>query len=220
MTRTKPTIANLVIAVPIVAVMALLGIINRPPSALPTSVSLNVPYVSQIPDGKWVAPWDEACEEAAITMVDTFYRGNTSISPLATKQIMLDLFAWENEVLKKNYDTDASETLQLIRKKTSFVAAIKRNPLLQDIKRELAAGHPVIFLHNMYKLYGERNLGDSYHVSVITGYDDATSEFTIHDPARAASKYSYEILMNSLHDYNAQTREADGVPTAIFTSQP
>lgn len=208
------------ISLVIVAAAVLLAVGYRLFGPLPEQTALNVPYISQVPDGQWVAPWDEACEEAAISMVEAYYRGEDSISPAVSKNDMLDMFAWENQVLKKNFDTDATETLKLIQSQTTFLASIKRNPSLQEIKREIAAGHPVIFLHNMYQLYGEQDLGDSYHVSVITGYDDAKSQFTIHDPARESKQYSYDALMNSLHDFNPQSREADGPPTVLFTSQP
>lgn len=122
--------------------------------------------------------------------------------------------------LQKNTDTDAVQTLKLIQEKSAFLAEIKRNPLLEDIKKEITEGRPVIFLHDMYKLYNEPDAGDSYHVSVITGYDDAAGEFIINDPARPKNRYKYEVLMNALHDFNPITKEADITPTVIFTAAP
>jgi uncharacterized protein YvpB len=131
---------------------------------------------------------------------------------------MQDMFVWEDEAFNKNHDTDAAQTIQLIAKKSGFTGTVKRNPLLEDIKRELAASRPVIAHVNMYKLYQEKDLGDSYHVFVITGYDDLTGEFIINDPARPKDRYKYAVLMNALHDFNPKTREADATPTVIFTA--
>ena len=40
--------------------------------------NLPVPFTSQAPAGVWTQPWQDACEEAAIVMVDHFYRGYAS----------------------------------------------------------------------------------------------------------------------------------------------
>jgi len=219
MPRSRPIIANLVIAAPIVVGFAIYGLVYRPTAESPKpKIFLKIPYFSQAPDGQWVAPWDEACEEASILMIDAYYRGQTQIDKNRGKQTILDMVKWEDTVLKTNTDTDAAQTVRLIRAKASFTATIKRNPLIEEIKKEIAEGRPILFMHNMYKLYDERDLGDSYHVSVITGYDDTTGEFLVNDPARPRERYRYEILMNALHDFNPKTREADAIPTVVFTS--
>lgn len=221
MKRSRPIITNLVIAGPIVIGFALYGLIYQPTiiKSKP-KVSLNVPYFSQAPDGQWIAPWDEACEEASITMIDAYYQGRSRIDKNTGKQAILDMVKWEDAILKTNTDTDAAQTLKLIQSKASFTGSIKRNPLIEDIKKEITEGRPVLFMHNMYKLYEERDLRDSYHVSVITGYDDATGEFIVNDPARPKNRYKYAVLMNALHDFNPKTGEADAAPTVIFTKKP
>ncbi|MEO5927346.1 MAG: C39 family peptidase [Patescibacteria group bacterium] len=185
-------------------------------SAAVASSSLQVPYVSQVPDGAWVAPWDEACEEASIVMIDGYYHrtGRPTDGGRAQMQSMID---WENETFKVYKDTDANQTVQLIRHEDAFGAVRKQDPSLVSIKRELKAKRPVIALVNMYALYGEQSLGDSYHVLVITGYDDDTKEFIVNDPARERKTYAYDTVMDALHDYNPNTKEADGTPTVIFT---
>lgn len=186
---------------------------------LPAKVELSVPYVSQVPDGQWIAPWDEACEEASITMVDAYYRRQTSVDAETSKKQMQDMIDWETKTLKKNFDTDADQTTQIIANNASFRATIERNPSLQDIKRQLASNRPVIALINMYQLYQEKALGDSYHVLVITGYDDEVGAFIVHDPAREQKHYSYQVMMNALHDFNPSTHEADGTATVLFTTK-
>ncbi|MCE9586109.1 C39 family peptidase [Candidatus Uhrbacteria bacterium] len=204
----------------LIAGAALLVLFYRAPLLMASKVDLSIPYVSQIPDGQWVAPWDEACEEATIAMVDAYYRGEAAIDNAASKKKMQEMIEWETREFNKNFDTDAAQTTQIIAENSVFRATVKRNPLLQDIKQELASNRPVIAHLNMYKLYQEKNLGDSYHVLVITGYDDETNQFIVNDPAREGKRYAYEVLMNALHDFNPKTREADGVPTVLFTNKP
>ena len=71
---------------------------------------------------------------------------------------------------------------------------------------------------DMYKFYNERSQGDSYHVFVIVGYDDKAQEFFVNDPGRDQRRYSYDRVMNALHDYNKTSKEGDGEPTVLFTS--
>lgn len=196
----------------------ILGIALRAQADNPKSVILDVPYVPQVSDGKWVSPWDEACEEASITMIDGFYNGEERIAIADAKNNMEAMFLWENEAFGLKDDTTAEQTKQLIETHSNFDATIKRNPSIEDIREELRDRRPVIAFVNMYELYQEKNLGDSFHVFVIIGYDDTKQEFIIHDPARSAQRYSYDVLMKSLHDFNPATKEANGEPTVIFTT--
>lgn len=187
--------------------------------SLPPAVVLDVPYTPQVFNGNWVAPWDEACEEASITMVDRYYAGKKEIPPQEAIANMEKMFPWETETFGMNHDTDAEQTRQVIANHSNFAARVKRNPRVLDIKREIFAKHPVIALVNMFTLYREQDLGDSYHVLVIIGYDDTKQEFIVHDPGRQANMaYAYDRLMGALHDFDPKTKEASGTPTVLFTS--
>jgi uncharacterized protein YvpB len=182
---------------------------------------LEVPYVAQAPDGNWTAPWNEACEEASIIMIDHFYQGTAPPDTEEIKQNIRDMVTWENKTFRKNDDTTAEETEKLIQYLDVFDTEIKRDPTVEEIKEQIDLGRPVIALLNMYTLYGEQEQGDSYHVLVINGYDDEKKEFLLQDPARADKKTSsYETVMRALHDYNPASKEADGTPTIVFTSPP
>lgn len=72
------------------------------------------------------------------------------------------------------------------------------------LKKELAAGHPVIIgaagklLHNPHF----KNGGPNYHMLVIKGYDD--TGFITNDPGTQYGEsyhYSYAVLMNAIHDW-------------------
>lgn len=181
-------------------------------------VRLEVPYVSQVPQGSWVLPWSQACEEASIAMVQYFYEGKKAPTVAEGKAFMERQIAWEDTELKKNQDTDAEETARIIEENADFDVSIEREPDVEGIKDELRKGRPVIALVDMYQLYGEKSSGDSFHVLVINGFDDEHKAFFVQDPAREQAKsYSYERMIGALHDYNPKTKEGDGQATVLFT---
>lgn len=185
----------------------------------PQHVVLHVPYVPQVFNDNWVAPWDEACEEASALMVEAFYEGTLSVPEKTARTRMEKIFAWEDQTFNTNQDTDAAQTMQMIARHTSFRASVKHNPTVEDIQHELSKQHPVIALVNMYQLYQEPPAGDSYHVLVITGYDQQAMTFQVNDPARKNQRsYPENVLMEALYDFNPATAEADGTPTVLFTS--
>lgn len=189
-------------------------------SARSVQVQLDVPFVTQVPDGNWVLPWSEACEEASITMVDAYYNKERAVKASDAQQRMQAMIDWEKETWNNYQDTDADETVELVGRHASFDAEVKRSPSVDDIQDELNDDRPVIALVNMYELYQEQDQGDSYHVLVITGYNDEKKVFIVNDPAREAhTEYLYDRLMGALHDYNGSSKEADGEPTVIVTSK-
>lgn len=190
-------------------------------------VSLPVPFYWEIPDGIWVPPWSGACEEASIVAVEGYYlKKSMRIVPrVEAKKTMLPLFDIENKIFGYNSDTSGSEIVRLINDYTSFDARLKDNPTLEEIKAELAAGRPVISLHYGYDLNNPRHRfrrgGSSYHVMAITGYDDAKGEFLVNDselPDGIDFRYKYGTILSTLHDFNHQTKKADGPARVVFTS--
>lgn len=201
---------------------------TTPQSNTPTSsVMLAVPHIWEIPDGKWVPPWSGACEEVSAVMVERFYLHDktTHLSPAQTKKLVGPLFPWENKVFGSNIDTDATRTARLINDFTSAEARIVWNPSLESIKDELRAGRPVISMHYGYDMKNPRHRfrqgSSSYHVVVLAGFDDAKMEFLVNDSELKDgrhNRYSYNTIMNSLHDFNHKTRKADGKPVVLFTA--
>lgn len=190
----------------------------RQTSSSEDAVRLEVPYAAQAPAGAWEAPWNEACEEASAIMVEAYYEGRSRLPAAEVEEKIRELVAWQEGELNNYQDTNAEETAALIEEHFSFEARIRRSPSLGEIKAELDARRPVIALVNMYKLYGEADQGDSFHVLVITGYEDERGLFFVSDPARAeAGEYPFAVLMAALHDYNRESGEADGEETVIFT---
>lgn len=186
---------------------------------------LGVPFTAETPDGSWAKPWNNACEEASITMVEAWYHGKTSLTKNEAKAAMLKMFPWEDAHFGSNANTDAAQTLELIKAKASFSASIVRNPTLEQIKNELREGRPVITLNYGYELKNPlhrwaRN-GSYYHMMVLSGFDDSTKEFLVNDTALEEGldyRYSYATILKSLHDYDKARAKTDGPPTVLFTA--
>ncbi len=189
-------------------------------------VTLDIAFMSEAPDGNWTHPWSNACEETVTLMVDKYYTGQSTIGISEAKSYLVDLFGKEEALFGTNRNADASQMLEIISRYTGFHGEIVRNPTLEDIKREIKEGRPVITLHRGFDLHNP-NIEfsptlSSYHTIVIIGYDDNRKMFITHDPGDEVDgeghKYSYSVVMNSMHDYNIADNKADGAPTAIFTS--
>jgi hypothetical protein len=189
------------------------------------AVRLPVPYVSEVPDGRWVGSWKNACEEASIAMVDAYYSGENSISIANAKVFMQNLFNIEHKLWNSDANTDAARTLKLINDNSDFNGRIVEAPTVNAIKTELDAGRPVIVPLNGFTL-GNKNIpflasGSGYHMFVIIGYDAATGEFIANDTGDTTDgpghRYKYARLMNAIHDYDYGDKKTDGPSRAIFT---
>ncbi|MCX6779926.1 MAG: C39 family peptidase, partial [Candidatus Magasanikbacteria bacterium] len=188
-------------------------------------VKIPVPYTSEVPLGSWAKPWNNACEEASMVMAESYYFGNESMSKDVAVKYMLPLFDIENKIFGSNADSDAARTTKLLNEYLSVSAAIKNNPTLTDIKDQLRQGKPVITFHYAKSIknpnYRWRVGGSYYHVLIIIGFDDNTNEFIINDSGDdktgASHRYSYDLIMSTLHDFNFKNHQADGPARAVFT---
>ena len=206
--------------------LLLLLLLGGAPAALAQTVSLAVPHLWEIPDGRWVPPWSGACEEASLIMVENFYLKNSQIAFTArqSKALMYPLFLIEDKLFGSNLDTNSTRTIKLINDFSSYDAAIKENPTVEEIKNELAAGRPVMSLHYGYDLNNPRHRfrrgGSSYHMMVVAGFDEAKQEFLVNDPELPDGldfRYAYDTILGSLNDFNHATKRANGPPVVLFT---
>jgi hypothetical protein len=188
-------------------------------------VKLAVPYVSEVPDGRWVGSWKNACEEASITMLQAYYSGQKTISIASAKAFMQNLFNIEHKLWNSDANTDTARTLMLITDDSDFNGRIVEAPTVSDIKAELDAGRPVIVPLNGFTL-GNKNIpflasGSGYHMFVIVGYDGSTGEFITNDTGDTVNgpghRYKYARLMNAIHDYDSVDKKTDGPSRVIFT---
>jgi hypothetical protein len=179
---------------------------------LPTEALITVPYTRQAPFSVWDALHEDACEEASLLMVKHFLDGTKISDKQSIDNEIIDLVNFEEE---NGYQTSITldELNAISKNKYGISGVVKKNITNNDIKKEIAAGKPVIvgaagkILPNPYF----RNGGPIYHMLVITGYDN--TNFITNDPGTMKGdgfKYTFSDLYNAIHDWD---------PTNIMNGQ-
>lgn len=175
---------------------------------LPTEVNLDVPFLLQAPKQNWVQPFEDACEEASLIMVDAYYDGRrTDFGPDEGVKAILDLVAYEDAEYGYNKDTTTEDVAHTAEEYFGYPKAIIRDATEANIKAALANGYPVIVPAYGKALFNPnfRNGGPDYHMLVIKGYTKGGLWITNDPGTRRGPDYTYtnEVLMNALHEYNA-----------------
>jgi len=174
---------------------------------LPNDINLDVPWMSQAPDANWDMPYQEACEEASMIMVDRFYKKVTHIDVADADKAVKDLVDYENKVRGDYKDTNAQETAKIIYDYFGYkdvrVIPFKTS---DQIKQVVGRGYPVIipFSGKDLKNPNFHNGGPLYHMLVIKGYT-ADGLFITDDPGTRKGKdytYTYERIVDAAHDWN------------------
>jgi hypothetical protein len=104
---TKPVATKPGKAPPVVA--------TSTPSALPKSVNLAVPFLSQAPKMIWDRIHEDTCEEASIVMVEEFYAKAKTIDVDAGEADLLALVDKQMELYGRFESTSATETERLVK---------------------------------------------------------------------------------------------------------
>lgn len=201
---------------------------KRDSSALPWNFVIAVPFASQAPEKNWDQPWQDACEEAVLLMLDAYYK-NYNLSPLFARDEILKMVVWEEargwgvsiemEKIKQigeeyfhlstlapqHLSTTAEKEIKQKLNKNLTEIKIVENPTVDDIKKFIVAGNPVLVVADGKVLPNPnfRNGGPEYHALIIKGYDE--ENFITNDPGTQFGegfKYKYDDLMNALHDWN------------------
>ncbi len=187
-------------------------------SLLPSSKNIDVPFTSQAPAGNWSEPWKNACEETSIYMVSSFYADDTIKRAEAIERIK-EIIAAKNAEFQISKDESLQKISELIMLLgLPWETEIIENPPIEDVKIQLANNQPII-APVFAPALGIAEDGPDYHVMVITGYDDATNEFIVNDPALKNGKgirFKYDIFMKAIHDLN-QTNYKAGKKALLFT---
>ncbi len=179
----------------------------KTPSAPSEGVNLAVPFTSQAPHADWAMPYQEACEEASLVMVDAYYRGAGKFSPDEADRRILETVAWEKEHLGFYEDTNAEEVAGIGREYFGYgkTRAVEIRSM-DDVKKELDRGVPVLLpaagrlLRNPY-FSGQ---GPLYHMLVVKGYTRDGKIITDDPGTRHGADYLYDpsVLWNAVHDWN------------------
>ncbi len=179
---------------------------------LPKEFSLAVPFTSQAPEKNWDQPWQDACEEAALLMLDAYYK-DYGLSPIMARDEILKMIKWE-ENLGWGTSVEIEKVKQMASKYFSLDHLITtspnhlriiENPTIEQIKTSIVKGNPVLVVADGKVLPNPhfRNGGPVYHALIIKGFDG--DEFITNDPGTQfgeSFKYKYDDLMNAVHDWN------------------
>ena len=184
------------------------------PTSFPAKHLIKTTFIPQAPQQNWDQPWQDACEEAALLTV-AFYYQNQHPDQEEIVSSILDMVDYQtSQGFKKDVNIDqmaliATDYLHL---KSQIIL----QPTLTKIKDYLIQNIPVIIPANGKQLFAEnRHFNDGgpyYHNLVILGYDDKKKQFTVHDVGTrhgAYFKYSYRLLMDSIHDFPPSERKQD-----------
>jgi len=169
---------------------------------LPAKASILVPFTVQAPLGDWGAPYQEACEEASIIMMD-YYLRNAPLEPEQANREIVQLVQWEEANFYK-YDVSLLDVKTIVGEYYKYPTRIVEEVTKESIMYEIANGNPVVVPVAGRKLNNPYFSGDGpwYHMLVITGYDG--KYFITNDPGTRHGldyKYRMDILVDAIHDW-------------------
>lgn len=207
--------------VTIISSLSIIGLILVP--HIVVAKNITVPFTPQAPDGRWVQPWQDFCEEASILMVDQYYQQQT-LDKAKAKKLLLHIFDIKNKTYGKSLDESAEKMTDLINKFLPFEAIIIENPTIEQIKEQIDLAQPVIIPVSGKDLHNPRfrNGGPRYHVLVISGYDDEKQQFITQEPGTKVGldfRYPYGTILNAIHDLVPSGDIREGAKRAIFTKR-
>jgi len=181
---------------------------------LPNYHLINTFFITQAPEKNWDEPWQDGCEEAAILTVKYYYDHQ---SP-GTSQIKTDLqsmFDYEKSINLPE-DINISQMATVSASLFGLKTLVVNNPSLETFKKYLSQNIPVIIPADGKILFQEnshfKSGGPWYHNLVVLGYDDDRQQFIVHDVGTqfgAYFRYSYRLLLNSIHDFPANGQKED-----------
>ncbi len=136
-------------------------------------VLLDVQFVPQGPLDPGPAHWalhKESCEEAAMLMAHDFLVGRKITMQQANDEIF-DLVDWQKENFGDEHDIYADEVQEVLE---GFYGhkdvRIIKDASIDDLKKQLSAGRPVIVPSIAKYLHNPRYFDQDYHMFVLVGY--------------------------------------------------
>lgn len=184
-------------------------------TGLPNKHLIETVFIQQAPEKNWDDPWQESCEEASLLTIDYFYQNIESITIEQNRDDILNMIEFETSQNLPD-DINVFQMSLVAQEYLGYQTEIIDNPTIDEIKKYLSQDIPIIVPAAGKILYEENKHfnsgGPYYHNIVILGYDDNTQKFTVHDvgtKAGAYFKYSYSLLMESIHDFPVSGNKED-----------
>ncbi len=204
----------------------------KPDDAIPGAIKtedskyilLDVPFTSQAPTGNWSDPrQQDGCEEAGLLMAWSWVNGVKTLVPTEAEKTIIDMVEFEQRTYGNYPDIDAAATAQLMKDYFHYdKLTVRYNVTIEDIKKELLAGHLVIVPANGQKL-GNPNYtgaGPLTHNLVVRGFDEVKQQIITNDSGTRNGKnyvYSYTTIYNAMVDYpTGHHEDQTGRPKAMI----
>ncbi|MFA6410945.1 MAG: C39 family peptidase [Candidatus Buchananbacteria bacterium] len=179
---------------------------DNPEVVIPKFLDYPVAFATQAPYTNWDALHEEACEEAAMTMAEKYFK-KESLSAHVMEQSILNLVKWE-EAHGYKVDLTADEATEILKTYFGLKAVVVDDVSVNRIKQELIA-KKLIIIPAAGRQLGNPNFkqpGPIYHMLILRGYDDNKGEFITNDPGTRKGegyRYRYQVLIDAIHDWPA-----------------
>lgn len=178
-----------------------------PPVVPGSSHIQDVPFLVQAPFGEWSdTHFQNACEEASLTMVKYWYDGK-SLSKEEGKKEILAQQKFQEKRFDTFVDTSIDDTKAILEEYYNITnVRVAYDIVIDDIGRELEGGNIVILPADGRVLKNPNFTppGPTRHMLVVVGYDAITKEYITNDPGtRNGKDYRYDenILYDAILDY-------------------
>jgi hypothetical protein len=183
-----------------------------------TSINLALPFTSQAPTGNWQQPYQDACEEASLLMVDYYYQNKEISSPEETEKIFADMVAWQEDNWGGHFNMPVAKFSEYIDIFYDYRVELVEDVSVAQLENFLDQGLPIIVPADGHKLDNPFFSGDGpeYHMLVIKGYVDGN--FITNDPGTWRGEdfiYTYENMMESIHDWDTKKSTASGLRNVL-----
>lgn len=177
--------------------------------ALVTSINHGVPFSSQAPHADWSLPFQEACEETSLIMVNAWMVGTPpgTLDPNIATGLILDLVKWQEERFGYYEDTTVEETAIIARdfygyKNTEVLPVTS----IDDVTQKLAEGFVVILPAAGAKLQNPyfSGTGPLYHMIVAKGFTENGQIITNDPGTKRGADFLYDpgTLFDAIGDWN------------------
>jgi hypothetical protein len=189
------------------------------PVVVQTSINLDVPFTSQAPTADWVQPFQDACEEASLLMVDYYYQNQDLPDVEQVEVVLLDMIGWQQEMWEGHFNLTLDDLDDFVKTNTEYRTEIVEDLTIEKIKSYLNRGLPLIVPADGTKLANPffKNGGPDYHMLVIKGYTE--DKIITNDPGTSRGAdfiYTYENMLYSIADWNKKESLATGPKRALI----
>jgi len=186
-----------------------------------TSINLDVPFTSQAPTANWEQPYQDACEEASVLMVDYYYQNKKMPDQVIVEFTLFDMVEWQKKHWLGHRNLSMYELAKYVEVITDYETEVVEKLTIEKITEFLDRGLPVIVPANGKKLANPHfsNGGPEYHMLVIKGYLEEEGKFITNDPGTRRGEnylYSYANMMESIADWDKKRSNTTGSKKALI----